>query len=310
MINNKYFNMKKELSLKHLKLKCAEVANTILDISYQAHTGHIGSALSISDLVTVLYNIRLNVSKSNRRDGKNNNLRDRFILSKGHAGAALYAVLYQRDIINKQEIMSFGSDDNGLCEHPEITTPGVEMTSGSLGHGLAFGAGIALGLKMLNRKSIIDNRINKNYYDSRFTIHDSSPHVFVLISDGECGEGSVWEAAMFVSRMKLDNLTVIVDANGWQCFGKTSQITNLKPFSAKWRAFGFNVKIINGHAIKEIMSTYNQIPFSDGKPSVIIAKTVAGHGVPFLENKLIGHYQVMDEKQYQEAKQKINQDYL
>jgi transketolase len=122
-----------------------------------------------------------------------------------------------------------------------------------------------------------------------------------LISDGECGEGSLWEAALFASRMKLDNLTVIMDNNGWQCFGKTEKITRLKPLAAKWRAFGFAVRRINGHNIKQIQTAYLSIPFESGKPSIIIADTVSGHGIPFIENNLEGHYKIFTTKEYQLA---------
>ncbi len=227
---------------KNIQKFCHEVALTSLDISYHAHTGHIGSALSISDLVAVLYAGRLDVKK------------DRFILSKGHAAAALYSVLYHKKIMGKKLIDSFGADTGGLCEHPEMKDPGIEMTSGSLGHGLAFASGIALGYKKINKKP---------------------PHVFVLISDGECGEGSVWEAAIFASRMKLDNLTVIVDYNKWQCFGASSEITPLEPFAKKWQSFGFSVHTIDGHNIEEINKTYHRIPFEKDAPSVIIANTVS-----------------------------------
>jgi transketolase len=302
--------MAEKLTLKQLKFKCAETAHLILDISHKAGTGHVGSALSISDLLTVLYNTRLNNAKSGW-DGKNI-LRDRFILSKGHAGAALYAVLFQNKTLSKAEIMSFGADESGLCEHPEVFTQGVEMTSGSLGHGLAYAAGIAVGLKKMLREAGGSHQqkvpASRKIHNSSMMIPDANPHVFVLISDGECGEGSVWEAAMFASRMKLDNLTVILDDNGWQCFGKTRDITGLKPAAAKWKSFGWETENIDGHNLHQIRSAY-QKRNKPGKPKIIIAKTVSGNGIPAIENQLSGHYKVFTDLEYTGAKMSLNKYY-
>ena len=297
---------------KQVRKNSYQVAKTILDISFNAHTGHIGSALSISDLVSVLYFSRLNINKGdwgNKGNTGKNDLRDRFILSKGHAAAALYSALYHKGIISKRELESFGMNDGGLCEHPEIFTPGVEMTSGSLGHGLAFGAGIAWGLKLVKNLEIKVQSSEKKR-TSLFKLNNRKPHVFVLISDGECGEGSVWEAALFAGRMKLDNLTVILDYNGWQCFGEMETITHLQPLTAKWRAFGFTVREIDGHNLKQIYRVYREVPFESGKPSIIIAKTVSGHGVKSIENKLEGHFKVFSEAEYLEALRNIKYSYL
>jgi transketolase len=261
-----------------LKKHCESVATTLLDISYRAHTGHIGSSLSISDLLGVLYIDRL------RMKGVKDPKRDRFILSKGHAAAALYSVLYYKGILTKRELESFGMDAGGLCEHPEITTPGIEMTSGSLGHGMAFGAGIAWGLKKLYKKP---------------------PHVFVLISDGECGEGSVWEAALFASRMRLINLTVILDYNKWQCFGTTDEVVHLEPVLAKWQSFGFGVREIDGHNLMEISRAYASVPIQTDKPSIIVANTISGHGISSIENQLVGHYKVFTEEEFLIAKKEL-----
>jgi transketolase len=266
------------MTIKALQKKSRSVASTLLDISYQARTGHIGSSLSISDLLTVLYFDRLRMKTVT--DPK----RDRFILSKGHAAAALYAALYHKGVLSQAQVESFGQDGGGLCEHPEITTPGVEMTSGSLGHGLAFGAGIAWGLKKL---------------------YSQAPHVFLLISDGECGEGSVWEAALFASRMKLDNLTVILDYNKWQCFGSTEEIVHLEPLAAKWESFGFAVREVDGHDLSQISKAYASVPLQTDSPSLIIAHTVSGHGISSIENQLIGHYKVFTQAEYEIAKEQL-----
>lgn len=255
------------------------VKEGILDISYRAKTGHIGSALSIADLVAVLYAIRMNISRSTIQS----NTRDRFILSKGHAAAALYAALYYKKILTKKEFLSFGHEEGGLCEHPEIWDPGVEMSAGSLGHGLSFAVGIALGMKRL--------RIQNT--------------VFVLISDGECGEGSIWEAAQLAATLKLDNLVVIVDFNNWQCFGRSTQILALEPFQQKWEAFGFAARTINGHNLTEIVDAYQAVPFRKQKPSIIIARTISGKGVRLFEDQISAHYKVLNEAEYLEAKLEI-----
>ena len=240
-----------------------------LDISFKAKTGHVGSALSIKDILTALY-----FSVMGRGD--------KFILSKGHAAASLYAALYKKGILSEKELDFFGQD-GGLCEHPEAVTPGVEMTAGSLGHGLAFGVGIAHGQKLLKIKS----------------------RTFVLISDGECDEGSIWEAALLAPQLKLDNLVAIVDYNRWQCFGRTKEVINLDPLGDKWSAFGWEVKSVDGHNISDILKIFSRIPFRKGKPSLIIAKTNSGKGIPLIENKLIGHYKVFSEDEYKLAREHL-----
>jgi len=269
----------KKLSIQQLNDLAKEIALITLEISYLAKTGHVGSALSISDLLTVLYFSQLSISKHNL----SSNTRDRFILSKGHAAAALYATLYKKEILSKKELYSFGQDEGGLCEHPEIKDSGIEMSSGSLGHGLAFSIGIALAQKRLSLKS----------------------RTYVLISDGECGEGSVWEAGLLASRLQLDNLTVIIDYNKWQCFGKSPDISNLEPFTAKWNSFGWIVREIDGHNIRKIQKTFHALPFKKNKPSIIIAHTISGKKIQLIENKLIGHYKVFTEEEYKRAKREL-----
>lgn len=267
------------LSIAELKELAKEVAILILDISYKAKTGHVGSALSISDLLTVLYFSRLNIAPTNI----NSNSRDRFILSKGHAAAALYAVLYKKGILGKERLDSFGQDNGGLCEHPEIKDRGVEMTTGSLGHGLAFGIGIAYGQKLLGLKS----------------------STFVLISDGECGEGSIWEAAILAPRLKLDNLTVILDYNKWQCFGSISDVTGLEPLVSKWKTFGWQVVEVDGHNIFKIKKNISLTPFKKEKPTMIIAHTISGRGISLIEDKMIGHYKVFNDKEYEMVRKEL-----
>jgi transketolase len=314
------------MSTYELKKLALEVALSTLGISYRKKIGHVGSSMAISDLLSVLYFDRLNITRQNLNDMA----RDRFILSKGHAAAALYAVLHKKGILSAAQFESF-AENGGLCEHPEIKTPGVEMTSGSLGHGLAFGAGIAWGLMKLYDAEVA----NKNLDPSSVSLakkapvkksshsrsqseaglnfisspHRKVPQVYVLISDGECGEGSVWEAALFASRMKLDNLTVILDNDGWQCFGETEKITHLAPLAAKWRAFGFAVAEVDGHNIREIQKTFRDLPVKPGHPTMIIADTKSGHGIPSIEDKLIGHYHVFSQTEYADAVAELSRRY-
>lgn len=263
----------KSKNSKQLEIYAHTIAQTILDICYNAGVGHIGSCLSITDILTALYFDRMQ---------KN----DRFILSKGHAGGALYAALYHKKVLTKKQLFSYAHELGGLCEHPESSTKGVEMTSGSLGYGIGFGSGMALALK-------------KTAKNSKY------PHVFVLISDGECGEGSIWEATLFAVAQKIDNLTVIVDNNGWQCFGKTQEILGTTPLLPKFQAFGFAGVEVDGHDLSQLTQALHNVPFEPKKPSVIIANTTSGHGVSLFEDKLEAHYQTLNEASFKQAKQDI-----
>lgn len=266
-------------SIDELKVMAKQISLLTLDISYKANTGHVGSSLSIVDILTVLYFFKMNINKLNI----NSNERDRFILSKGHAVAALYSTLYKKGVFAKERLLTFGEDSGGLSEHPEINDPGIEMSTGSLGHGLGFGVGIALGQKQLKLKN----------------------NTYVLISDGESGEGSVWEAALLASRLNLDNLTVIVDYNKWQCFGKSKEISNLEPFIDKWKSFGWEAKEINGHDISEIKKKLNDLPFKPKKPSLIIAHTISGLGISLIENTMLGHYKIFNKNEYEKARKEL-----
>lgn len=264
--------------MTNIKKIAKEIALLTLEISYYGKTGHIGSALSISDILSVLYFKHMNISKSNL----NRNDRDRFILSKGHAVAALYAALYKKGILSKKKLYSFGKD-GGLCEHPEIKDPGIEMSTGSLGHGLAFGVGIALGQKLSKQKS----------------------KTFVLVSDGECDEGSIWEAALLAPNLYLDNLIVFVDYNKWQCFGSVEEVLSFGSFFDKWKAFGWEVKEIDGHDLMQIDNVLKEVPFSSGKPNLILANTISGKGIKLIENQLIGHYKIFTEQEYLSAREEL-----
>ena len=253
-----------------------ELRKEILNISYRAKVGHVGSALSIIDILAVLYFRILKI------DPKNPQLpgRDRFLLSKGHAAAALYTVLSRRGFFSKEELNTFCQNGTRLAVHPEDTSlPGIEYASGSLGHGLSFGTGLALGGKK-----------EKNPF-----------RVFVLMSDAECDEGSIWETAMFASHHRLDNLTAVIDYNQSQALGNVSEILSLEPFQEKWKSFGWQVEEINGHDLLALEGRLSRLPLQKDKPSVFIARTALGKGVSFMENKLDWHYLTMTEDQYQKA---------
>ncbi len=247
-----------------LSQKAFLIRKLILDISYNAHVGHIASALSVADILSVLYFKTL----------KN---KDRFILSKGPAAAALYATLYLKKYISKKQLFSYCMDNGALGVHPDYNPAiGMEFTTGSLGHGLPVGCGLALGLP--------------------------GQYIYILVSDAELNEGSCWEAVMFAAHHKLGNLTVIVDDNGNQAFGKTKDVLDIQPIAKKFKTFGWNAITVDGHNHKELINAFIT---SSKKPKAIIAKTVSGYGVSFMKGSVDWHYWPMDEKQYNQALQDI-----
>lgn len=275
----------KKINLKKLKEMIRDVKKDILTISFQANTGHIGSALSIAEILSVLYLYILNINPKDRFYS----LRDRFILSKGHAAVALYAVLYRIGFISKKQLMTYCKDNGLFGTHPERNLKyGIEVSTGSLGHGLSIGIGIALGLRKMKN---MNNQI---------------PKVYVLISDAELNEGSTWEAIMFASHHKLDNLIIIVDDNGMQAFGKTSEIINLQPICDKFKTFGWGTVMVDGHNIEVLLKAFKYIPILKEKPTVIITKTKIGNGISFMENKLDWHYLSLNKELYKHALKEIN----
>lgn len=242
----------------------------------RARSSHLGSAFSMAELLAVLYTriLRLDPERPDWPD------RDRFILSKGHACAPLYIVLAERGFFPASWLDDFYLDGSHLAGHASHTgVPGVEVSTGSLGHGLPMACGMAVAGK-----------------------HDRKSHrVFALLSDGECDEGSTWEAALFAPHHHLDNLIVIVDYNKIQSLGTVKEVLDLDPFAAKWRAFGWAVKEIDGHNIQQIDETLTSVPFEPGKPSCVIAHTVKGKGVSFMEDKLLWHYRAPDKEEMARA---------
>lgn len=260
--------------------ECSKIAKAIrrdiLHMIYKSKAPHIGSSFSIVEILVALYCKYLKISPDNTLDWD----RDRFILSKGHGCAALYAVLAHRGFLDSDDIKGFGSNGGTLEWHPSIDLArGIEVSTGSLGHGLSIGTGMAIAAKC----------------------DKASSRVFALMSDGEIQSGFVWEAAMFAAHHKLDNLVAIIDYNKIQALGKVEEVNDLEPLGDKWFSFGWEAKEIDGHDLGQIFSALENIPFKKGKPSVIIAHTIKGKGVSFMENDLLWHYRCPDAEEYQRA---------
>ena len=242
-----------------------------LNMVAKASASHIGSCLSAADVLAVLYAevMRIDPAKTNWPE------RDRFILSKGHAAAILYAALAERGYFPTGELTTYSADGSLLTGHVSHKVPGVEVSTGSLGHGLPIGCGLALGAK---RKQELWR-------------------TFVLLSDGELDEGSNWEAALFAGHHGLDQLVAIVDYNKIQSFGSVKDVLDLEPLADKWRAFRWEVREVDGHDLAALRAALTRAPFQPGRPSVVIAHTIKGKGVSFMENDLLWHYRPPDQKQ-------------
>ena len=267
-------------------MKSIELAHKIrLDVLNMTSTGggsHIGSCLSIADIVAVLYANILNVSPENPSDPN----RDIFILSKGHAGAAVYSALAQSGFFATEKLTQHYKDGSDLCGHVSHKgIPGVEISTGSLGHGLSVAAGFALGAKL----------------------DDSRRKVFTLLSDGECDEGSVWETILFAPHHKLDNLVAIIDYNKIQSLELVSETLGLEPFVDKWKAFGWAVVEVDGHDHKALENALKALPAENDKPTCVIAHTTKGKGVSFMENSVLWHYRVPQGEEYEAALKEIKE---
>lgn len=250
---------------------------TILEQSHRAHVGHIGSALSVADILAAMYFSVLDVPAPSDAD------RDRFVLSKGHAALALYAALHLKGWLPEAELNSFCGDGTLLGVHPERDLTGVDFCTGSLGHGLSIGAGAALAARL----------------------QGSGRRVCVLISDAECNEGSVWEAAMFAAHHRLGNLTVILDANGQQAFGYTSDVLDPSPMAGRWRAFGWDVHDVDGHDPDGIADAARAAA-GPRVPHLLLAHTTFGKGVSFMEGQIRWHYLPMSPDEFALARREVN----
>ncbi len=256
----------------------AAIRRIIIKQAQRAGVGHIGSALSIADIVAVLYRRILKKTDSADPD------RDRFVLSKGHAALALYAALFLSGKVNAEDLDSYCNEGTLLGVHPEHEVSGIDFTTGSLGHGLSFAVGAAIAARLDN----------------------STRSVYALLSDAECNEGSVWEAVMFAAHHRLANLTAIIDCNGQQALAKTVDVLDMHPLSARWQSFGWQVLQVDGHDEKAL-ETALAGPRADA-PRVILAQTVAGKGVSFMEGLVKWHYMPMNEGEYKQALAEIGEE--
>ena len=250
-----------------------QIRQIILEQSKRANVGHIGSALSVAEIIAALYTRILQIVAPADPD------RDRFILSKGHAALALYAALHLKGWISRKELDTFCGDESLLGVDPEFEVKGIDFSTGSLGHGLSMGAGAALAARL----------------------QGSSRHVYVLISDAECNEGSLWEAAMFSAHHRLSNLFAILDLNGQQALGYTEQVLDLSPMADRWEAFGWAVTEVDGHDVSAIEKAIKSKEQSLAQPKLLIARTIFGKGVSFMENQIEWHYWPMSDDEYQQA---------
>lgn len=257
-----------------LVLISKEVRKNIIEMLYESKSGHPGGSLSCADILTYLYFEKMKVNIDNPKEED----RDRFVLSKGHAAPALYSVLAEKGFFDKKELKSLRKIGAKLQGHPDAKNiPGVDVSTGSLGQGISNAVGMALGLKC----------------------RDSQSKVYVILGDGEIQEGLVWEAFMAASHYKLDNLVAILDYNGLQIDGKNEEVMNINPIDDKLKSFGWNVVSCDGHNFNDINEAFNK--FEKDKPTIIIAKTIKGKGVSFMENQVSWHGQAPSLEQKEQA---------
>lgn len=266
--------------MNDLKTLAKNIRTQALLMVHRARASHIGSALSISDIVAVLYGRTMNIDP--KKPTWNN--RDRFILSKGHACVAIYAALAECGFIEREDLLSYGQDFSILMNHISHKVAGVEFSSGSLGHGLPFGTGKALAAKRSGH----------------------SWRTFVLLSDGELGEGSNWEAMMFAAHHQLESMVAIVDYNKLQSLTSIDETLRLEPLADKARAFGWSVREVDGHNLEDLENQLGRVPWESGKPSFLIAHTTKGKGVSFMENSVEWHYKTPSAQQLEQALEELN----
>ena len=266
---------------KQLKIRACKARMGIIEGVFNANSGHPGGSLSCVDILTYLYFDHMNIDP---QDPKNED-RDRFVLSKGHAAPALYSVLALRGFFPVEELKTLRKSDSMLQGHPSVKyTPGVDMCTGSLGQGISAACGMALGAKLAGK-------------DFR---------VFTVLGDGEIQEGQVWEAAMYASAKGLDNLVAVVDNNGLQIDGKIAEVNSPYPIAEKFKSFGWNVLEISAHSFDEIDAAFNAAAEFKGKPSVIVASSVKGKGVSFMEDQVGWHGTAPNAEQYEQAMSELN----
>jgi transketolase len=260
----------------------ARIRARVVEMSHTAETPHLGSSLSCIDMLVAAYWGALRIDPKKPLDP----YRDRFILSKGHAATALYAVLADRGFFDPKLLDTYNEDGAFLPEHPGLQcVPGVEAATGSLGHGLPLALGMALAARIQNRPS----------------------RCLVLMSDGECEEGSVWEAAMFAPAQKLDTVTVMIDYNKWQATGRSDEIMALAPLAEKWRAFGWDPCEVDGHDLDALVAALTKKPAGSGRPRAIVCHTVKGKGVSFMEDDNNWHYRIPTADEVRKARVELGQ---
>lgn len=262
-------------TIDELQLIAKRIRSRVLELSYQAKTPHLGSSLSCVEMIVAAYWGTKNPPSplGDQAD------QDCFILSKGHAATTLYAALAMKGFFPEAWLKSYAEPGSPLGEHPSPGTPGIAAATGSLGHGLPIGIGMALASR----------------------IQGSQNRTCVLMSDGECNEGSVWEGALFAPAQRLDRLTVMIDYNKWQATGRSDEVTSLAPLREKWTAFGWRAVDVDGHNLEELVDRLNQDPDPDGRPTALIAHTVKGKGVSFMEDDNNWHYRIPNESELARA---------
>ncbi len=266
---------------KQLKIRACKARMGIIEGVFNAKSGHPGGSLSCVDILTYLYFDHMNIDP---QDPKNED-RDRFVLSKGHAAPALYSVLALRGFFPVEELKTLRKSDSMLQGHPSVKyTPGIDMCTGSLGQGISAACGMALGAKLAGKGF----------------------RVFTVLGDGEIQEGQVWEAAMYASAKGLDNLVAVVDNNGLQIDGKIAEVNSPYPIAEKFKSFGWNVLEISAHSFDEIDAAFNAAAEFKGKPSVIVASSVKGKGVSFMEDQVGWHGTAPNAEQYEQAMSELN----
>ena len=266
--------------VKELENIAKKIRLGIIEQVYNGKSGHPGGSLSCTDILTVLYFNQMNISPENQKSPK----RDRFVLSKGHASPALYSTLAHRGYFNIEELKTFRNIDSVLQGHPDMNkVSGIDMTTGSLGQGLSAANGMALSSKL----------------------NSNGLRVYCLVGDGEIQEGQIWEAAMSSAHYKLDNLCLIVDNNNLQIDGEVDKVKNIYPLDDKFKSFGFEVIKIDGHNISQIIEAFETAKKTKGKPTVIIANTIKGKGISFMENQVGWHGKAPNEEQYKQAIQEL-----
>jgi transketolase len=244
----------------------------VLERSWRAGVGHIGSALSVADLLAALFSGVMNVPDPDDPE------RDRFVLSKGHAALALYAALHATGRLSGEDLAGFCTDGSPIATHPEHAVAGIDFSTGSLGQGLSYAVGAAVAAR----------------------IQSSPRRAFALLSDAECNEGSVWESVMFAAHHRLGNVIALVDVNGQQALGYTREVIDLAPMSARWRAFGWDAHDVDGHDVEQLSDVLNGLDAA-GAPHVLLAHTTFGKGVSYMEGAIPWHYRSMSDEQYEQA---------